>query len=397
MNMIFKPLNGAATTARLARHRPRVVELSVDEANEARACLQEQDDIAQVEAHANRIASAMPPPRSDKDERRAYFVAEIRDWIANRRQRQADYMSPKEIGAAKDRAYLLQRAVLDGVASCYRESIGADHLDTHGKIDRRGAHLVVGVFVLHTIFSDNDKGRSTVTAPRIAKLLGCSEKSVLRAQELLVENRVLCREKQPGLEDRYWPVINRALAGEGTSTTWWLDATSEANRRGRPAGKPRTAMVQSFSELQTNMAQPLLGSENPGPQRSDLYSPPAGRKTPDPKAENPGPQRSDDFTKDFTNKNPIGGAPAAAPQGGPSFLDRIIWQEGLAWLKSTYDGSTPEKDIRSRLGKLRKEYGSGKLVYALMKAQKAAPIEPLDYVTAILRGAKPKTFKPSRW
>src|SRR5262245_38962904 len=126
-------------------------------------------------------------PRIDKDRRKAYFVAEVRDWIANRRQRQADYMRPEEIGAAKDRPFLLLRAPLDGVAYCYREDIGADE---------RGANFVIGVFMVLTIFSDRDVGYSTATAPRIAKLLGCSEKSVLRAQGLLVENRVLCREKR---------------------------------------------------------------------------------------------------------------------------------------------------------------------------------------------------------
>ena len=50
---------------------------------------------------------------------KAYFAAEIRDWIANRRQQQADYTRPQEIGSAKGRPSLLVRALLDGVAYCY--------------------------------------------------------------------------------------------------------------------------------------------------------------------------------------------------------------------------------------------------------------------------------------
>ena len=183
------------------------------------------------------MAPLWEPPPSDKEGRRAYFVAEITDWVGDRRQRSYAYMRPEEIGAAEDRPFLLQRSLLDNVAYCHRDDIGADE---------RGANYLLGVLVVHTIFSDNDNGYSTVTAPRIAKLLGCSEKSVLRANELLIENRVMCREKRPGLEDRYWPVVNRALAGEGTSTAWWLDATSEAVRRGRPAGKPQTASGLHF-------------------------------------------------------------------------------------------------------------------------------------------------------
>src|SRR5262245_26138674 len=321
---MLKPLNCAPTTARLPWHPLRVVELPTDEADEVRVRLAEQDELGGVEAHTDSLVSAEPPsepkpspgighnnppatalqpPRTDKDARREYFVAEIRDWIANRRQRQTDYMRPEEIGAAADRPFLLMRALLDGVASCYREDIGADHLDKHGRIDRRGADLAVGVFVVHTIFSDTRKGYSSTTAPRIAKLLGCSEKSVLRANELLAQNRVLCREKRPGLEDRYWPVINRRLAGEGTSTTWWLDATSDGIRRGRPSGKVQTAAVQSFSKPATAVVQPFSGFVKPQteekPQTARVQ---ALGKTPDPKPENAGPLGSDDFTRDFTKK-----------------------------------------------------------------------------------------------
>src|SRR5262249_46880737 len=45
-------------------------------------------------------------------------TSEIRGWIANRRQQQADYTRPQEIGSAKGRPSLLVRAVLDGVAYC---------------------------------------------------------------------------------------------------------------------------------------------------------------------------------------------------------------------------------------------------------------------------------------
>jgi hypothetical protein len=40
-----------------------------------------------------------PPPNDNKDGRKAYFVAEIKDWLANRRQRADEHMSP---GDAKE-------------------------------------------------------------------------------------------------------------------------------------------------------------------------------------------------------------------------------------------------------------------------------------------------------
>jgi hypothetical protein len=233
-------------------------------------------------------------PPSDKDGRKAYFVGVITDWIENRRQRTGDHMRPEEIGAAKDRPFLLLRALLDGVAYCFRENIGADHLDKQEKIDRRGADLVVGVFVVHTMLSDNKQGYSTASAPRVGKLLGRSEKTVRRAADLLVDNRVLGCEKLPGLEDRYWPVINRAFAGEALHLTWWLDATSEATKRGRPPGKakPRTAADHPFQGSEKPWTD-----ENYGPYAVQPFEKPwtGNGKTLD-------RMRSDEFTIELTKK-----------------------------------------------------------------------------------------------
>ena len=168
------PLNGHQRL----RQRPQCPELHDEQTEEVRERL-----LTDADGFEQHIAA--------KDARRERFVSEIQDWVANRRQRSDDYMGADEIGAAKDRPFLLLRALLDGVANCYRENIGADE---------RGTDFVVGVFVTHTIFSDNERGYSNASAPRIAKFLGCSEKSVLRAGELLVQNRALCREKHPGLE-----------------------------------------------------------------------------------------------------------------------------------------------------------------------------------------------------
>src|SRR5262249_46311366 len=79
---------------------------------------------------------------------KAYFVAEIADWIATPRQQQADYTRPQEIGsAAKGRPSLLVRALLDGVAYCYLKT--AKTLGTKG-LHRKLGDLLSGRHVLST-------------------------------------------------------------------------------------------------------------------------------------------------------------------------------------------------------------------------------------------------------
>jgi hypothetical protein len=240
---------------------------------------------------SDRVAGAAPPPAGhnsgagqplDDDARKAYFVAAITDWIANRRQRAPDYMQPNEIGAAKRRASLLLRSIVDGIAFIYREHIGSDE---------RGNGYLAGLYIVDTVFSNNENGCSTASAPRVAALLGCSEKSVRRARDLLVDNSVLGCEKRRGVGDRYWPIINRKLAAEENHVVWWLDATSEATKRGRPPEKARTDTVQTFE------------TENPGPKPAtpDPCGPPL-EKTPDPKQKTPDP----DFGKRPTHQG-VGG------------------------------------------------------------------------------------------
>src|SRR5262245_5907801 len=90
--------------------------------------------------------SVCPPPPSDKDGRAAYFTAQVKAWLANRKQLSSAYMSPEEIGKAEDRGFLLQRALVDSIAAYYRQ--------------RPGAPVAPGVLVLDIVFSDNPEGCS---------------------------------------------------------------------------------------------------------------------------------------------------------------------------------------------------------------------------------------------
>src|SRR5262249_48397442 len=73
---------------------------------------------------------------------------------------------------------------------------------------------------------------------------------------------------------------------------------------------------------------------------------------------------------------PVGGADA--PQAPVASLKGIVWKEGIASLVSAYNGSVSEKEIRSRLGLLIKQHGQGLVLDAIVKAETAQAIDPLD-------------------
>jgi hypothetical protein len=264
-----------ANGSKLPWHVPVVRELTPEQALAEGLII--QDEALALNPPTSNDVGHNKAPTDDREARKAFHVAALSDWIANRRQRSDDYVPPEGIGATKkDRPFLLQRAILDNVVAYYRQ-----HPRTK---------VALGVLVIDTILSDNSDGCSTASAVRVAKLLGCDEKYVRRARKLLAKEHLMGREKRPGLGDRHWPIINRAFVGEDLHQTWWLDATSEAPaRRGRPE-KPRTPDVRPLPEKpQTQDVRPL-------------------EKTPDTTSENPGHQMSDDFTGDFTEEKK--GSPA---------------------------------------------------------------------------------------
>lgn len=264
-----------------AWHAPIVTEVTGAEADEFRRA---------YAAEEARQAQAAPAGigHNDPAAYKAHLVEQIRDWVANRRQREADYMRPEEIGAAENRPFLLLRALVDGAAHIQRSGIGDG--------DERGASYVAAVYIADTVFSDNSNGCSTVSATRTGALLGCSEKTVRRARDILVENRVLGRRKHGGIEDQHWPIISRTLAREATNVFWWLDATSEPTKRGRPPHKTPDPMRSGLSE------------KNPGPDAVQGLEKPRTQivKTPD-------RMRSDELTIELTRReDPLAVAAAHA-------------------------------------------------------------------------------------
>lgn len=89
---------------------------------------------------------------------------------------------------------------------------------------------------------------------------------------------------------------------------------------------------------------------------------------------------------------------AQAPEAIVSFK-AAIWQHGLRWLNSIYQGSIPEREVRSRLGLLVKNHGQGLVLDAMGKADDQKAIDPLDFMTAVLtrKASMAKPVKLSRY
>lgn len=86
--------------------------------------------------------------------------------------------------------------------------------------------------------------------------------------------------------------------------------------------------------------------------------------------------------------NPIGAENSAQTQPAQS-LKSVIWLHGIGYLVRTYNGSKKEDHIRSRLGLLIKEHGQGMVMHALGCAEQAAAVDPLDFMTGMLRTSNP--------
>jgi len=217
-----------------------------------------------------------PPDRKDKEARKAYFVAAIKDWIAHCRQRPA--MSLHDIQANADR-FLVHRVLLDSVANACRALPTADRL--------------LAVLVCDILFSDSSKLKySDVSAERMGELLSCGERAVRLARERLAERKIMVREKRPGFTDKHWPVINPKFAGEDLHPMWWLDATSDPPA---PRGKPSKERISDAG----------VRADNPGSVRTPLYDNP-GSVTPKPRISD-----ADEFSNEFS-KREKSGAPANA-------------------------------------------------------------------------------------
>ena len=251
-------------------------------------------------------SGAQPMPEDDdKAAQRVRAIAEIRDWLANRQVRPDDYMSATEIATAANRMILLKRALADGAAYIRR---ALDALDPDP--ERRGTSLVIYVYLYDCLFSDNDEGCSTASNTRYAKLLGVGERAIRYARNLLVELHALVCTRRGGLENCYWPVINRRLTGDHVHLTWWLDATSDPINRGRTPGKPRHDTDRGLGK-----GNPGTDAQTPAPSVPDLKETPAriaitpARPFGQP-IENKG-NAGLEFTKEFTKEKEGADAPAS--------------------------------------------------------------------------------------
>jgi hypothetical protein len=208
-------------------------------------------------------------------------------------------------------------------------------------------------------------------------------------RRLVEKDGILTREDRPGKSPSYG--ISKERLQEVIAD--YVIANREKLRQRR--AKPLASNVGGTSD---DNGQPLLSNER---GTSGDPSHPVGGVSPDPShfMQRPlpsnGSRPSITYKKNLlTEENSDADASGAdAPSKRSASLKSVVWKQGLAYLKTAYDGSIPDKDLRSRLGALIKSHGEGLVLDALTKAEKAEALEPLDYVTGILRkpAGKPRS------
>ena len=96
---------------------------------------------------------------------RAPEVEVIRLWIKDGRSREVDSLRPAEIGGARHRDRLLDCAIIDGVLYIERRVAPTVR-------EPLGRHLVE-VYVADALYAKNERGASSVSAPRMAATSPC--------------------------------------------------------------------------------------------------------------------------------------------------------------------------------------------------------------------------------
>ena len=206
---------------------------------------------------------------------REYLVEVLTDWFANRKERTPEYMTPEEIGACENRVAILLHAMAIGIVTIYRDALFNNNTTDSADERARGAFYMMGVYVVDTYLSNNERGFSNASAKRVAEALGCGVNSVLRARAQLVQHGILAGGRKDGHGDRWWPVISRKVAADPkASVTWLLDATSQPIKRGRPTKMYAPDVGRTFK----GKSAPLVrGVNSEGSQKS---TPPESKSTP---------------------------------------------------------------------------------------------------------------------
>jgi len=122
------------------------------------------------------------------------------------------------------------------------------------------------------------------------------------------------------------------------------------------------------------------GTNSPAPTGLPL------EEVPSPRVRKSRPSGDSNSVKE--QKIPYGGA--RAPEELSPSVKKLVWTAALQWIVRTYNGSVPEAQVRSRLGLLIKDHGQGRVLDAVVKAETAEALDPLDFITGVLRSSGAK-------
>lgn len=165
-------------------------------------------------------ADVIPLDRTSSPDRDEYVEA-IQIWCKTRDT--ADVLSREEIGQMRafDRVDVQRKAMIIGMAHYLRK---------HPRSD-----VAMGVYLVLTLMSDNERGCASVSQPTLARLFDRSVSSIADAQRRLKDDGLIIMGR--GRYAGTYPVIPRVVTQQYNHLTWLLGALSEADKPVKlPAG-----------------------------------------------------------------------------------------------------------------------------------------------------------------
>ena len=313
-------------------------------------------------------APASHAPEMSVQERREQINQQITLWIGNRRLDAA--LAAEELGqySGMQKALLLRNGLLVGAVR-------------HCRINPR-ADTRMSILTLITFLSDNNDGICRLSVTRMCEIFARSRESIVSSISSLERDGQIGVNRSGGMPNCYWPLIPAALAELSANPVWFVDALS-TKPKFRVFGSPEQAIAVAARSRSTLPDQSTAPDQSSGPDHH--WSTPVGE--PVNSSRRTGQEASNSIS--LSNSPSISSLPngkdaAASPKNSTSFK-KLVWNSGIAYLVAAYNELMPEKDIRSRLGRLVKDHGEGFVLDALSKAQKAEAVDPFDYMQGILR------------
>jgi hypothetical protein len=165
--------------------------------------------------------SDLPPRVKDQSEQRAIILAAIERWTRDRRK--GGELMPDEIAdlGSGERLVVFKH---DDIAAA-RAYLAAFPNESAKPFVRQ---------LIKWLCDNGRDGYCTLSVPRIAALLGRSDRTIRECLDELVACSLIREQPVSGKATRYWPVICRTFVDNLVPSMWFLDWAPE-----RPRGRPR--------------------------------------------------------------------------------------------------------------------------------------------------------------